>query len=386
MQFVRAGGGGCSGVDNNRRARQPDDRGAKTTWGAANRRPPAVRLRNSAPGEQVAPRNTFQKMMNEGGEVQPVPAPANGTEPAGTPPSEGGADPLDDALKSNSNANYFEAPKLFNPERSHGRPRRRAGPQCHLREAGELSPSFDRPHHGRPGAAGRGWLDQRIEVVQRIDPASPHARAREIRSRPLLALRAPLLSILLIARSAPSTVPWPAPAPTCCRREAVRRARCRGCPSSQDRTVPGPASRATCPPGDLRPRRARALRSTAAAFAGNCFNSSRAACTLCSYSLRHASAIAATSGSRTFFCSQSGSSANCIGRTTVITVPTAPSGQRYLFRDAGDLLADLRPIVRGQHLKRRLSGAGRLLGASDRPVIRFSRPAPGSAPNGQSPG
>ena len=65
-----------------------------------------------APGEQVPPR-TFQKMMNENGDVQP--APGNGTEPTGTAPSNGGTDPLDDALKTDSGATFFEAPKLFNP-------------------------------------------------------------------------------------------------------------------------------------------------------------------------------------------------------------------------------------------------------------------------------
>ncbi len=43
------------------------------------------------------------------------PAPTNGAEPAGTTPSNGGTDPLEDALKTDSNANYFEAPKLFHP-------------------------------------------------------------------------------------------------------------------------------------------------------------------------------------------------------------------------------------------------------------------------------
>jgi hypothetical protein len=65
-----------------------------------------------APSEQVAPR-TYQKPANENGELQP--APANGAEPAGTTPSNDGADPLEDALKTDANANYFEAPKLFNP-------------------------------------------------------------------------------------------------------------------------------------------------------------------------------------------------------------------------------------------------------------------------------
>jgi hypothetical protein len=54
-----------------------------------------------APGEQVAPR-TYQKPATENGEMQPVPAPANGTPPA-------------EATQSGANATYFEAPKLFNP-------------------------------------------------------------------------------------------------------------------------------------------------------------------------------------------------------------------------------------------------------------------------------
>ena len=66
-----------------------------------------------APSEQIVPR-TFQKPATDNGDLQP--APANGTTPGETAPSNGGADPLEDALKDNSNANYFEAPKLFDPK------------------------------------------------------------------------------------------------------------------------------------------------------------------------------------------------------------------------------------------------------------------------------
>ena len=65
-----------------------------------------------APSEQVSPERTFQKPQSNGsGELQPEPAPEskpNETPGTGGETSEGG-------VNGDSNANYFEPPKLFNP-------------------------------------------------------------------------------------------------------------------------------------------------------------------------------------------------------------------------------------------------------------------------------
>jgi hypothetical protein len=59
-----------------------------------------------APGQQVPPR-TYENMMNENGGPQPTPT-------DGTSPSDVN-NPTQDPLNTDSNANFFEAPKLFNP-------------------------------------------------------------------------------------------------------------------------------------------------------------------------------------------------------------------------------------------------------------------------------
>jgi hypothetical protein len=63
------------------------------------------------PSQQI-PSRTFQK-PGDSGNVEPVPN--NGTSPSGTTPSNGSAVPMYETPKTDSNANYFEAPKLFNP-------------------------------------------------------------------------------------------------------------------------------------------------------------------------------------------------------------------------------------------------------------------------------
>lgn len=60
-----------------------------------------------APGQNV-PERTFQKPATDGLEPQPTTPVDPG--PGSTTPSDG-----TDSVKTDSNANYFEAPRLFNP-------------------------------------------------------------------------------------------------------------------------------------------------------------------------------------------------------------------------------------------------------------------------------